>query len=118
MTGRAEVYVQSFPVPAGGQDLISSAGGDQPSWRRDGKELFYLGLDQKLMAVPVTGGATFRAQAPRALFQCRTDSVGLNSVRNSYVASSGGQKFLVYTLTDMPNPKPMVAVINWASGIQ
>ena len=49
-TGRSEIYVQSFPIP-GGKVLISTNGGDQPGWRGDGKELYYLTLDRKLMSV-------------------------------------------------------------------
>src|SRR5262249_44768368 len=55
-TGRAEVYVQRFPTP-GNRVLISANGGDQPAWRRDGKELYYLAPDRKLMAVAVKPGA-------------------------------------------------------------
>ncbi len=116
-TGRLEVYVQSFPIPAGGRYPISPAGGDQPSWRRDGKELFYLAQDRKLMAVPVTTGASFASQAPRALFQCRVDRPLLSGARNYYVAAADGQKFLVYTLSDALTSSPMTAVINWSSGM-
>ena len=52
-TGRFEVYVMPFPGP-GGQQQISTAGGDVPRWRRDGKEIVYLAPDGKLMAVNVT----------------------------------------------------------------
>src|SRR5262249_25136480 len=52
---RDEVYVQSFP--AGGNEIqISSNGGSQPRWRKDGKELFYLTPDNKLMTVAVKIG--------------------------------------------------------------
>jgi hypothetical protein len=110
--------VQSFPAPDGGKYPISSAGGDQPSWRRDGKELFYLAQDLKLMAVPVATGARFQAQAARALFQCRVDVIGIGVRNNSYAASADGQKFLVYTLSDATSPSPTIAVINWTAGIQ
>lgn len=62
-SGRPEVYVQPFP-PSGGKWQISTAGGHEPRWRRDGKELFYT-LGQKILAVPVkTEGATFEAGIP------------------------------------------------------
>src|SRR5207253_2711197 len=51
-SGRREVYVRLFPGP-GGQRQVSTEGGSQPRWRRDGKELFYIAGDNKLMAVPV-----------------------------------------------------------------
>src|SRR4029434_1855073 len=56
-SGRNEVYVQSYPGP-GRTWQISTAGGTDPHWRRDGKELFYRGLDQKLMAVEIRGSET------------------------------------------------------------
>ena len=51
-----EVYLQSFPVP-GRKRLISTSGGVEPQWRRDGKELFYLSDDNRIMAVNVTDPA-------------------------------------------------------------
>lgn len=50
-TGRPDVWVQALP-PAKGRWQVSVGGGAQPMWRRDGRELFYLGLDDTLMAVP------------------------------------------------------------------
>ena len=69
-TGRDEVYVQSFPT-SGAKWLVSTNGGGWPRWRRDGKELFYLASDGKLMAVSVNGEGTFKAGVPKALFQTR-----------------------------------------------
>jgi Tol biopolymer transport system component len=65
--GRFEVYVQTFPA-SGGKWQISTNGGQQPWWRSDGKELYYLSADGKLMAVEVKPGGSFEASAPRALF--------------------------------------------------
>jgi Tol biopolymer transport system component len=69
-SGRAEIYVQNFPGP-GGRWQVSTAGGVGPAWRADGKELFYAGPDQKLMAVDIQAGETFEAGVPRALFTRR-----------------------------------------------
>ena len=56
-------------IPAGGAKYqISTSGGTLPSWRRDGRELFYVSADQKLMAVPITLGATVEAGVPQELF--------------------------------------------------
>ena len=64
-SGRREVYVQGFapdrvPAAAVGKWQISTAGGDRPRWRRDGRELYYIALDGKLMAVPVAIGNAFK----------------------------------------------------------
>ena len=70
-TGRSEVYVKAFP-PTGARRQISNAGGVQPLWRRDGRELYYLALDGTLMAVDILSAApAFRAGVPRPLFKTR-----------------------------------------------
>jgi Tol biopolymer transport system component len=69
-SGRFEVYVQAFPGP-GGKWQISTGGGDQPRWRRDGKALFYVTLDGQLMTVPVRTSPSFEADEPRVLFSPR-----------------------------------------------
>ena len=67
-SGQSQVYVQTIPA-GGGKFQISTAGGGDPVWRRDGKELYYLDPGQKLMAVPVKiNGASFEPGAPQALF--------------------------------------------------
>ena len=76
VSGYRDVYVQDFPA-AIGKWRISTAGGDEPKWRRDGKELFYLALDGKLMAVPIKLGTTTPgAGVPVPLFQTRVEGAG------------------------------------------
>src|SRR5205823_1642402 len=53
-TGRFEIYVQPFPGTGGKSSPISLNGGGGPRWRGDGKEIFYMGLDNRLMAIPIT----------------------------------------------------------------
>ena len=68
-SGKWEIYVTSFPE-AHGKWQVSNGGGDQPRWRGDGKELFYLAPDGKTCAVPVKEGANSNpAAAPAALFR-------------------------------------------------
>jgi Tol biopolymer transport system component len=89
-SGRYEVYVQAFPGP-GGKWQVSSDGGILPAWRRDGKELFYLGPDD-LMAVPVETTDGFRNDTPVTLF-----ALDVNVTPDGYYnydVSSDGQKFL------------------------
>ncbi|MBI4460255.1 MAG: PD40 domain-containing protein, partial [Acidobacteria bacterium] len=62
-SGRDEVYIQSFPK-AGTKRQVTANGGVQPRWRRDGKELFYIGMDQMLMAVAVKGEASLEIGGP------------------------------------------------------
>jgi hypothetical protein len=107
-SGVDQVYVQSFP-PLGAPRQLSTTGGTQPRWRRDGKELFYLASDRKLMAVTLRTGATFDADAPRALFQT---ALSLGELRQAYAVSGDGQRFLLNTTLDA-GPAPITTVLNW-----
>jgi Tol biopolymer transport system component len=79
-TGTYEVYVQSFPASAT-TVRISTNGGSQPRWRRDGKELFYLAADETIMAVPVNIAAGgFQVEAPAALCRPSFAAAGSKSV--------------------------------------
>src|SRR5262249_57209799 len=66
----AEVYVRAFPA-LGGRTLVSTDGGNLPTWSRNGRELFYLERD-RMMAVTVTSDAAFAAAKPRYLFDAKT----------------------------------------------
>jgi serine/threonine protein kinase len=68
VSARMEVYVQAFPK-SGNVIRVSSNGGSEPHWRRDGRELFFIGADRMVMAVPVVLGTSFQAGSPVALFQ-------------------------------------------------
>jgi Tol biopolymer transport system component len=61
-SGRSEIYVRAFPGP-GGKWQVSAAGGNLPTWNPDGGELFYVGLDEALMAVPVETDGGFSPAA-------------------------------------------------------
>ena len=107
-----------FPVLRQGSGRYRKRGGKVPKWRADGKELFYATLDQKLMAVPVTTGATFQAQDARLLFQTHmiTGPLYALGMRNYYVPSADGKRFMVNTITDAIS-SPMTVVLNWIAGM-
>jgi eukaryotic-like serine/threonine-protein kinase len=111
-TGKWEVYVTSFP-DARGKWQISTSGGEQPRWRGDGKELFYLSSDYKMMAVPVTTGAKFDAGTPVALFQAAPRQPISNNDRCVYDVSRDGQRFLVNTQVKNAETQPMSIILNW-----
>jgi Tol biopolymer transport system component len=108
-SGRAEVYVQSFPGP-GGKWQVSTAGGVEPRWRGDGKELYYRALDQKLMVVEVKAGESFEAGVPKPLFMARVQP-GL--ARNRYTATADGQRFLLVAPLKRESMTPTTVVLNW-----
>ena len=112
-SGRWEVYVQSFPV-LGAKRAISSGGGSEPQWRRDGRELFYVTADGTLMAVDVSSGSTLQAARPTPLFRTPIPPPGeMNSRRNHYVASPDGQRFVVNAASDAQ--ESITVLVNWTS---
>ena len=114
-SGRGEVYVTSFPG-AQGKWQISNAGGEQPKWRSDGKELFYLAPDGKMMAVPITEGANFDAGTPVALFQANPRQMIATSERFVYDVSKDGQRFLINTELKS-GLTPMSVVVDWTASL-
>jgi serine/threonine protein kinase len=111
-SGRWEVHVASFPSFAGNQQ-ISRSGGAQPLWRKDGKELFYLGLDGKLMAIPTTTGAAFDAGAAVSLFQV---PISVDPVIDQYAVTRDGQRFLFGVVVGA-SAAPITVLVNWAAGL-
>jgi eukaryotic-like serine/threonine-protein kinase len=105
-TGTAEVYVQSFPTP-GLKIRISNGGGNQPVWRADGRELFYLSGDRRLMAVAIAGNLTPGQAQP--LFRLPP----INASRQ-FAASSDGQRFIVLDWDGTQQEQSQITVItNW-----
>jgi Tol biopolymer transport system component/tRNA A-37 threonylcarbamoyl transferase component Bud32 len=113
-SGRSEVYVQNFP-PAGGKWQISTAGGAEPQWRADGKEMFYVQDDKTLMSVDIRSGpGQFEAGIPKPLF----DAAFTPAVRNRVVISPDGQRFLVMTRAEQTTTTPFTLVLNWVAGVK
>ncbi len=115
--GRSEVFVQPVPKEAGGPAgatgkwQISTGGGSQAVWRADGKEIFYLGPDAKMMAAPVESSEDFfRPGTPKPLFQTRL--VNLDDSRN-YDVSRDGQRFLVNEPVGSVPEAPISVIANW-----
>ncbi|HEV8588252.1 MAG TPA: protein kinase [Pyrinomonadaceae bacterium] len=113
-SGRTEIYIQSFP-PAGGKWQVSTTGGAQPRWRRDGKELYFMTPERTLMAVDVKLGATFEMGTPKPLFQT---SVSSFESPNRYDVSADGQRFLVNSSINETSRTPIVVIVNWAAGLK
>ena len=112
-SGGHEVYVRPFP-PSGGKWQVSTAGGFSPRWRPDGRELFYIGLTRKMMAVEVkAAGATFERGVPKPLFELRT-LLGTMAVGNHYAVSRDGRRFLVNSPAEEAVTTPITVVMNWA----
>jgi serine/threonine protein kinase len=115
-TGKWEVYVTSFP-DARGKWQVSTSGGEQPRWRADGKELFYLSADGKMMAAQVTTGANFDARTPLALFQASPRQPVLVYDLFAYDVSRDGQRFLINTPVKQTETQPLSLVLNWNANL-
>jgi hypothetical protein len=116
-TERWEIYVTSFPE-ARGKWQVSSGGGEQPRWRADGKELFYLSLDGKVMAAPVTIGGKFDAGTPIALFQATPRQPVLPFDLFVYDVSRDGQRFLINAQVKRAEIEPMSIILNWTAKLK
>jgi eukaryotic-like serine/threonine-protein kinase len=89
----SELFVAKFPGP-GGRIQISNHGGAQARWRADGKELYYIAMDKKLMAVSIDAtNGTLKAGVPHALFQTRI--IAPRIVLFQYAVSADGKRFLI-----------------------
>jgi len=117
-TGKWEIYVTSFP-DLHGKWQVSNNGGIQPRWRGDGKELFYLAPDGKLMATPVTtAGDHFDSGTPVPLFQASARQAIATSERVSYDVTQDGQRFLINTQMENSETKPLMVVLNWSAALE
>jgi len=116
-SGRPEVYVQTFPNP-GGKWQISSTGGDQPVWRSDGKELYFLAADRNLMAVAMNTSPEFEAGRPQTLFTARLPQTNMTDDRNNYSPTPDGKRFLVAAVPAETTSYPITVVLNWAAELK
>jgi eukaryotic-like serine/threonine-protein kinase len=109
-SGQAQVYIQAVP-PNGTRVQVSAAGGSQPRWRQDGKELFYVSEDQKLMAAPIQlSNASIEAGMPKALFEGAPETIPETFL---YQPTSDGQRFLVNVPSNEGASPRLTVMLNW-----
>lgn len=109
-SGREEIYVTPFPGP-GGKWQVSTDGGAFPQWRRDGSELFYMGLDNKLMSAQVKeNGSSFEVGAVKPLFETKP-YFGLFTA-NLFDVTADGQRFIIPYDSGQEN-RTISLVVNW-----
>jgi Tol biopolymer transport system component len=114
-TGRPEIYVQPFPGSGGGSP-VSTGGGGQVRWNRNGRELFYVAADDRLMAVPVRIGSdprTIELGAPAALFATNVGSDAGRYDRHQYMVSPDGQSFVMNSAREAASTSPIRIILNW-----
>jgi Tol biopolymer transport system component len=111
-SGHYEIYLKPFPGP-GDRIQVSAGGGQQVRWGHRA-ELFYVAADQRMMSVPVTfaaSGAVLLGR-PVALFRTEFDTT-LALLRQQYVVSADGQRFLINAPTDAIEPPSITVILNW-----
>jgi Tol biopolymer transport system component len=114
-TGKGEVYIVPFPSLSS-KLQISTSGGFQPRWRRDGKEISYIAPDGKMMAVAVeVSGNSLKPDTPKALFQTRI--VTATRGFHQYDVTADGQRFLVNSLMEQAS-EPITIYANWTAGLK
>ncbi len=117
-SGRDEIYVRSFPQ-GGDKKRISTGGGDQPRWRGDGRELYFLGLDGKLMAVPMNPGTAatpgLEPGPPQTLFAAPRVAVYTGPF---YDVMPDGKRFLIAVAAPVSVASPLNVVVNWESALR
>jgi hypothetical protein len=101
--GRNEIYVVPYPG-LGGKAQVSTDGGTQPRWNRNGRELFFRS-GARMMAVEVEAGAVFRAGTPRVLFE---------KVSSDYDVAPDGKRFLLLKpLALSTEASELHVILNW-----
>ena len=107
--------IRDRPYPTtGARWQISTGDGRQPHWSAKGDELYFVTNDRKFYAVAVHAGASFEFSTPTFLFDLPSNTI---SVRNSYVPSRDGQRFLVNMRLDTAVP-PIYVDTDWASNLK
>jgi Tol biopolymer transport system component len=117
-SGRRQIYVQPYPGP-GGKWQISTDGGNEPQWSRNGKELFYRS-GNKMMAVDIATQTGFAAAKPRQLFEGRYMVTSTGWARPNYDVSPDGQRFLMLKPVE-PEQAPVTqinVVLNWSEELK
>ncbi len=118
--GQYEVFVEPYP-PSGSPIRVSTGGGAQPRWSRDGRELFYLSGDGWLMSVPVSTTPAFTVGTPQRLFAVNGGVLWADIKTNSgwpdYDVSLDGKRFLA-AVPQPANRRPLTVLINWHPPLQ
>jgi eukaryotic-like serine/threonine-protein kinase len=115
-SGAMEVYVQPFP-PTGVKTMVSRDGGAEPHWRSDGRELFYVSPNRRLMTVAITFVPKLTAARPEALFEMNIPDLTSPFARRRYAPMPDGQRFVVVERpagTDLPS---ITVVVNWTAAL-
>jgi Tol biopolymer transport system component len=108
-SGELQVYVVPFPDTTSAKIQISTAGGSEPRWRGDGKEIFYLDVNTLMAADVSVDHSQLKVGLPKRLFQFRYTGLP----RSNYAVTPDGQRFLFITRAEASLSEPITVVVNW-----
>jgi hypothetical protein len=109
--------VLSFPAP-GLRTQVTTAGGAYPTWRRDGRELFYVDAGGNLCALTIESTMPFRVGQRQMLFQTGIGQLSASGAGADYVFSADGQRVLLKTPLQSADASPISVVLNWTSALK
>lgn len=112
-SGREEVYLESFTLEGrrAGRVQISTTGGRDPRWRGDGRELYYISADEKLMAVETR--ADFTVGSTKELFTLPPLPRGSIYLAHRFSVTRDGRRFIIATVPAHQNVAPLSVIVNW-----
>jgi len=120
-SGSWQVYVVSFPKPDQKRQ-VSTEGGVQPRWSGDGRELYFLNTEGKMMAVDITTQPTLSSGAARVLFDTGMRNSASDGIQ--YAVTGDGKRFLLFKeippdpTAPPPMPRPLSVIVNWMGALQ
>jgi eukaryotic-like serine/threonine-protein kinase len=117
-TGNSEIFVSPFPAFDSKWQVSRGAGGEEPRWRSDGRELFYLAPDRKLIAVDIKTSPSFQVGVPTPLFLTSPQPPVSALHFFSYDLTADGQKFLINTRSTTTSASPLSVTLNWPSELE
>ena len=112
VSGTSEIYVRPFHE-SGGTWRVSNRGGQTPTWKGDGREIYYLAPDSVLMAAPVTGAAPFQTGTPTPLFKVAVS----DAADPQFDVSPDGKRFLVNEQISLKE-EPITVLVNWTAALK
>jgi eukaryotic-like serine/threonine-protein kinase len=113
-TGQGQIYVQTLPL-SGQRWTISNDGGLWPKWRRDGRELFFVDVNQRrLMVADIHSGPAFAASVARPLFAAPM----LQEQTGMFDVTADGQRFLVTKQAPDADTGRIALVLNWMTTLK
>ena len=114
--GQNQIYVRAFP-PTGGRFQVSKNGGALPVWRRDGKELFFLSPDSRMMAAAIDTAGQFQSGTPTPLFTVVTPA-SLGTRRPALRRHEGRTAVSRERRPEQSTAAPLTVVVNWLAAVQ